>query len=227
MFALRRARGLRFCGGRHLTMLVIYTPRPRSSPMLCSIKSNSFPAGPTKGSPCRSSSCPGPSPTNITSACRSPTPKTARLRFSESGQRAHASTAARSGSHAMRTMALSSAATGGGEELCETTSAAGDGFSPRSTSVLEKESRSESPPSVRPRLRHSGDNPNSLNISARIVLFSIGGKIFQLRYFTKKIFFNRIALIKNKSCKARRESFFIRRHFLIANCETKKWRVGR
>ena len=45
-----------------------------------SISSKSFPAKPTKGSPCRSSCSPGPSPTNMISAGHGPTPNTTLVR---------------------------------------------------------------------------------------------------------------------------------------------------
>src|SRR5438270_10466681 len=48
--------------------------------MRLSSVSSSLPAGPTKGSPCRSSLKPGASPTIITSAGHGPTPGTAWVR---------------------------------------------------------------------------------------------------------------------------------------------------
>ena len=56
-----------------------------------SISSNSFPAGPTKGSPCKSSCSPGPSPTNRMSACRFPAPNTTLCRVSHRPHRVQAS----------------------------------------------------------------------------------------------------------------------------------------
>src|SRR5579872_3265171 len=51
--------------------------------------SSSFPAGPTNGSPCRSSLKPGASPTIITSAGHGPTPGTACVRVACSAQLLH------------------------------------------------------------------------------------------------------------------------------------------
>ena len=51
-----------------------------------SISSRNFPAAPTNGSPCKSSFSPGPSPTNMTSASRGPTPKTTLCRVCDNGQ---------------------------------------------------------------------------------------------------------------------------------------------
>jgi len=48
---------------------------------------SSLPARPTKGSPCRSSSCPGPSPTNTRRGWGLPVPNTTRLRWSHKSQR--------------------------------------------------------------------------------------------------------------------------------------------
>src|SRR5690349_1259728 len=71
--------GSRFCGGRHLRTFVMYTSA-RLRPMRARRVSSSLPAGPTKGSPCRSSLNPGASPTIITSAGQGPTPGTACVR---------------------------------------------------------------------------------------------------------------------------------------------------
>ena len=53
--------GSRLSGGRHLTVLVMNTSS-RESPRAKSMELSSRPARPTKGSPCRSSLAPGPSP---------------------------------------------------------------------------------------------------------------------------------------------------------------------
>ena len=74
--------GSLFPGGRHLTIFAMYT-FSRSSPIDASILSSSFPAGPTNGSPCKSSCCPGPYPTNIISAFRLPTPITTLVLVSQ------------------------------------------------------------------------------------------------------------------------------------------------
>src|ERR1700674_1249371 len=68
--------GSRFCGGRHLRTLVMETSAPVTR-MRESRVSSSFPAAPTKGSPCRSSLKPGASPTIMMSAGCGPTPGTA------------------------------------------------------------------------------------------------------------------------------------------------------
>jgi len=56
----------------------------RSRSIIASISSSSFPARPTKGSPCRSSCSPGPSPIKSTSALWEPTPNTTFVRVSQS-----------------------------------------------------------------------------------------------------------------------------------------------
>src|SRR5262249_37552329 len=64
-----------------------HRPTPASSP------SSSFPAWPTKGTPCLSSWKPGASPTNIRSARGLPAPKTTCVRPSASLQRVQAAVA--------------------------------------------------------------------------------------------------------------------------------------
>ena len=61
-----------------------------------SSRSSSLPERPTKGSPWRSSSRPGASPTNMRSASGSPTPNTTWVRPAESGHRVHAGASAAS-----------------------------------------------------------------------------------------------------------------------------------
>src|SRR3569623_2457298 len=88
--------GSRLPGGRHLTILAMYTCsrlRPTASSMLLS----SLPARHTKGSPWRSSSAPGASPMTIHCALRSPTPNTACVRPWHNAQRVQLSTRSRSG----------------------------------------------------------------------------------------------------------------------------------
>ena len=63
------------------------TRRCGDRPMASIICVSSCPARPTKGSPCKSSSWPGPSPTNISSAWGLPAPKTILLRWRCSLQR--------------------------------------------------------------------------------------------------------------------------------------------
>ena len=65
------------CGmlGRHFKMLAMYTS-PRANPIVSIILVSNWPARPTNGSPCASSSAPGASPINITSASGLPTPNT-------------------------------------------------------------------------------------------------------------------------------------------------------
>src|SRR6476646_7295250 len=55
----------------------------------------SFPARPTNGRPCASSSAPGPSPTKMRSALEEPSPKTILLRVLCSLQRVHSPRSAR------------------------------------------------------------------------------------------------------------------------------------
>src|SRR5712671_446294 len=55
-------------------------------PAASSARSRRRPAGPTKGSPLRSSSSPGCSPTSMTLACSSPAPNTVCVAFAQSGQ---------------------------------------------------------------------------------------------------------------------------------------------
>ena len=69
------ASGFLLFGGLHFTTLQIKTSflvRPIASIIFV----RSFPALPTKGSPCSSSSLPGPSPTNTSLAFGLPSPKT-------------------------------------------------------------------------------------------------------------------------------------------------------
>ena len=61
-----------------------------------SSRSSSWPDRPTNGSPRRSSSRPGASPTNIRSASGSPTPKTTWVRVAANGQRVHPAASAAS-----------------------------------------------------------------------------------------------------------------------------------
>ena len=69
-------KGSLFSGGLHLRTFVIYTPSSLFLPIAANILFKSLPDLPTKGSPSWSSSSPGASPTNISSAFESPTPKT-------------------------------------------------------------------------------------------------------------------------------------------------------
>src|SRR5271167_3316762 len=57
--------------------------------------SSNWPDRPTNGSPARSSSRPGPSPTNISRAASSPTPNTTWVRPDASAQRVHPRASAR------------------------------------------------------------------------------------------------------------------------------------
>ena len=75
--------GFLFPGGRHFTTFAIYTS-DLFSPIASSIRSRSCPARPTNGLPCRSSSCPGPSPTSMTFAWTFPSPKAVRVLVSAS-----------------------------------------------------------------------------------------------------------------------------------------------
>src|SRR6476469_1678690 len=78
--------GSRFPGGRHFSTFATNTSG-RVSPIPASSLSSSFPAWPTKGTPCLSSWKPGASPTNIRSACGLPAPKTTCVRPCASRQR--------------------------------------------------------------------------------------------------------------------------------------------
>src|SRR5881396_98837 len=80
--------GWRFSGGRHFTTLQMYTSL-RWRPMASIIWVSSFPARPTKGNPCASSSAPGPSPTKTSCALGFPSPKTILCRVLWSLQRVH------------------------------------------------------------------------------------------------------------------------------------------
>src|SRR5712692_1165808 len=71
--------GSRLFGGRHLRMLQMYTSS-RFIPTASIILFNNCPAFPTNGSPWASSSAPGASPINMTSARGLPTPKTKFVR---------------------------------------------------------------------------------------------------------------------------------------------------
>ena len=79
------SRGLRFLGGLHFTMLVMYTSL-RVSPTAVSIFVRSFPAEPMKGLAVSSSFLPGPSPINTIGEFRFPSPGTV---FSLSSCRRH------------------------------------------------------------------------------------------------------------------------------------------
>src|ERR1700722_10164388 len=63
-------------------------------------RSSSLPERPTKGSPARSSSRPGPSPTKSRSAVGEPTPNTTWVRPLANGHRVHVEAATRSRSRA-------------------------------------------------------------------------------------------------------------------------------
>ena len=89
--------GCRFPGGRHGIMLEIYTD-DRSSPIDDNILSNNCPLTPTKGLPCRSSSAPGASPTNITLAFSFPSEKTRLVAVFFNEQPSYSDTANRSSS---------------------------------------------------------------------------------------------------------------------------------
>ena len=83
--------GSRLPGGRDLRMLAMKTSS-RRSPISPSSWVSSCPARPTNGSPWRSSSAPGASPMNISSASALPEPKTALVRSACSGQRVQVET---------------------------------------------------------------------------------------------------------------------------------------
>ena len=78
----------RTSGGRDFSTLAMKTCS-RESPISTRSSFKSWPARPTKGSPWRSSSAPGASPTNIRSASALPAPKTALVRVSCSGHFVH------------------------------------------------------------------------------------------------------------------------------------------
>ena len=71
----------------------------RVRPSARSMLSSNWPAGPTKGSPWRSSCSPGASPTIIQCACGWPTPNTVCWRDSHSAQARHEATVSRKGAH--------------------------------------------------------------------------------------------------------------------------------
>ena len=79
--------GSRLPGGRHLRMLAMNTVS-RGRPMASSIALSNWPARPTNGSPCRSSSAPGASPITSHSARVLPTPKTVCVRVLHSSAQA-------------------------------------------------------------------------------------------------------------------------------------------
>ena len=86
-----------FQAGRHGIILEIYTD-DRSSPIDDNILSNNCPLTPTKGFPCRSSSAPGASPTNITLAFSFPSEKTRLVAVFFNEQPSYSDTANRSSS---------------------------------------------------------------------------------------------------------------------------------
>src|SRR5579862_381334 len=87
--AISSGSGVRLFGGRHLTVLQMYTSS-RFNPIAPMILLSNWPARPTNGSPCKSSSWPGPSPTKTSFALRLPVPKTTFVRPSCSTQFTHA-----------------------------------------------------------------------------------------------------------------------------------------
>ena len=87
--------GSRLPGGRHLRMLAMNTVS-RGRPMASSIALSSWPARPTNGSPCRSSSAPGASPITSHSARVLPTPNTVCVRVLHSSQAVQPATRSRS-----------------------------------------------------------------------------------------------------------------------------------
>ena len=78
--------GLRLLGGRHFRTFAMKTSS-RFMPIASMIFVRSWPARPTNARPCSSSSRPGASPTNISSAFGLPWPKTMFVRVFESLQR--------------------------------------------------------------------------------------------------------------------------------------------
>src|ERR1700743_2783554 len=87
--------GSRLPGGRHFKTFAMYTCS-RGKPMASSMELSNCPARPTNGSPLRSSSAPGASPTMSQSAVGLPTPNTVWVRVALKLQRVHAATRARS-----------------------------------------------------------------------------------------------------------------------------------
>jgi hypothetical protein len=105
--------GVRLPGGRQNTVLV--TKARSSTPAALSMRSSSWPARPTNGAPCRSSSAPGPSPMIISGASAGPRETTAwRAPWVFSGQPSKAAMAAaragRSAQAAARALASATAA---------------------------------------------------------------------------------------------------------------------
>jgi hypothetical protein len=95
----------------------MYTSRPRAKPVAVRMPSNNLPADPTKGSPCSSSSAPGPSPTKSQGALAWPTPSTACLRSLHKAHALQSRVAVASASHDIVMMdcwRASSAAVGAG-----------------------------------------------------------------------------------------------------------------
>ena len=77
--AISSGCGVRLFGGRHLIVFKMYTS-DRFKPHAAMILSSNWPAAPTNGTPCRSSSRPGASPMNTSLAWGVPSPKTVRVR---------------------------------------------------------------------------------------------------------------------------------------------------
>lgn len=80
--------GSRLSGGLHLMMFAMNTSSLRMGIDAMS-SSSSFPALPTNGRPDKSSSLPGPSPMNITSASAEPSPGTVLVLVFDSWQSWH------------------------------------------------------------------------------------------------------------------------------------------
>lgn len=68
------------CGNFRIDRFLVKTA------LAASARVRSWPAGPTKGRPVRSSWSPGCSPISMTGACAGPSPKTVCVAFSHSGQ---------------------------------------------------------------------------------------------------------------------------------------------
>lgn len=107
--------GTRLFGGLHLTILAIKTSA-LLQPEAETIRSKSWPAGPTKGRPCLSSWAPGPSPMSITLASGLPSPKTTDCAPQRRAHRWQAKTSFCSSSSRCGTLPRSPLPTGWGKD---------------------------------------------------------------------------------------------------------------
>ena len=158
--------GVRLSGGRHFTALAIYTAFCRVRSSAASMASSNCPAAPTNGSPCASSSLPGPSPMNSHSALTSPTPGTACRRRWPSTQARQACIAGPSSSQA--------SSAGSGADFSGATMAGGQSATTASASAAVAVADASSPGTGKASRRvHRGRMPISISICSRLSVMRV------------------------------------------------------